>query len=116
MNRECRDREAPVKIKKVVSVLPNDYGQLENIPTLNGVSLLGNLSGKDLNLLPTQKDEYETTTVESAAKGGYVVCLGASEPQKVPISEFLEQSKNVMTTDELKTDVRIGTIQLVIMK
>ena len=116
MNRECRDRDAPIQIKKVVSVLPNDYSLLENLPTLNGVSLLGDLSGKDVNLLSSADEDYDTVRLSEIESEDYVVCIGKKSAVKVPIADFIEESKSVKTVDVLDKDAHIGTIQFVIIK
>lgn len=116
MNRECRDRDAPIQIKKVVSVLPNDYSLLENLPTLNGVSLLGNLSGKDVNLLSSNVDEYETVNLSDIEEEDYVICVGKNSAVKVPIADFIEESKSVKTGSEFDEDAPLGTIQFVIIE
>ncbi len=116
MNRECRDRDAPIQIRKVVSVLPNDYSLLENLPTLNGVSLLGNLSGKDVNLLSSNVDEYETVNLSDIEEEDYVICVGKNSAVKVPIADFIEESKSVKTGSEFDEDAPLGTIQFVIIE
>ena len=116
MNRECRDRDAPIQIKKIVSVLPNDYSLLENLPTLNGVSLLGNLSGKDVNLLSSNIDDYETAKLSEIESDNYVICAGKDSAVKVQIVDFIEESKSVKTASEFDEDAPLGTIQFVIIK
>ena len=52
-----------VKVKRCVSVLPNDYSQLENMPTINGVTLIGDLKANELGVLSSNKNDYETLSV-----------------------------------------------------
>lgn len=80
MNRQLRDRCADVRLKKVVSVLPNDYSQLENLPSIDGVTLSGDISSKELNLLSSSSAEYETMKLSGlAGKGMYVPVIGEDE-------------------------------------
>lgn len=117
MNRQLRDKCADIKLKKVVSVLPNDYSQLENLPRINGVTLSGDISSKELNLLSSSDAEYETIKLSNlTGKGMYVPVIGDDETScKVPVDDFWEESK-VKVTDTLDEDVSVGTIQLVKIK
>lgn len=119
MGRTERNCNAPIQIRKVVSVLPNDYGQLTNLPTVNGVSLIGELTARSLNLLSADSKEYSPVKLTDAAgKGMYIVAVGEDGPQKVPVDDFIAEKKGsaVLVTDKLDTEVEDGTIQLVIKK
>lgn len=117
MNRQLRDRCADIRLKKVVSVLPNDYSQLENLPSIDGVTLSGDISSKELNLLSSSSAKYETIKLSNlAAKGMYVPVIGEDESSgKVPVDDFLEEGK-VKVAETLDEDVSVGTIQLVKIK
>lgn len=117
MSRTERNCNAPIQIRKVVSVLPNDYGQLTNLPTVNGVSLIGEQTAKSLNLLSANDEEYVPVKLNDVAgKDMYLIAVGKDGPQKVPVDDFIEEKKGngVLVTDKLDTEAAIGTIQFVI--
>lgn len=55
MATNCRD---PVEIKKIVSVLPNDYSLLENKPKINGVELTPETTLEDLGIVKEPNQSY----------------------------------------------------------
>lgn len=107
-----------VNLHRCVSVLPNDYSRLENIPTINGVSLIGDLKAVDLGLLSLEPENYETVSVLDK-KDGYLVLLGDAKPEKVSLKEILEQAGGkisgygFVTVGELNTELPIGSYQFV---
>lgn len=118
MNRRQRDSDsAYIGLKRIISVLPNDYLQLENIPKINGVTLSGDISATDLNLLSSNSADYETMRLSDlAGKGMYIPTIGENEESvKVPVDDLIEE-KQVKVTETLDEGVSIGTIQLVIIK
>lgn len=117
MGRTERNCNAPIQIRKVVSVLPNDYGQLTNLPTVNGVSLIGELTAESLNLLSADGKEYAPVKLNDVAgKDMYLIAVGEGGPQKVPVDDFIGEKKGngVQTTEKLDTEVVVGTIQFVL--
>lgn len=112
-----------IKVHHCVSILPNDYAQLVNLPTINSITLSGNLSSSELNLLSSAKDDYEDTTLESAqSENGYiVVLLPDSQPKCLSLSYIYNQSGleiegGFVTVDGIDTDTPVGTYQFVEIK
>ena len=107
-----------VNLHRCVSVLPNDYSQLENVPKINGVSLMGDLKAGDLGLLSSNPENYETVSVLDK-KDGYIVLLGGAKPEKIALDELLEQAggkvsgEGFVTVNELDTALPIGSYQFV---
>lgn len=111
---------ATVKVHRCVSVLPNDYSVMENLPKINGVTLLGEMTSKQLNLLSSKADDYETKTVEDV-KEKYIMVLGEAgeEAQKVKVSDFLSQASGgdggstetsgFATTSSIDEETAVGT-------
>lgn len=116
MESKCRDE--PVKIKKVVSVLPNDYSQMENKPAINGVELTKDTTLEQLNILSAQATAYEPITLTSAAqKSMSILAVSESgETAKIAVEDFLESSRTIKTVDELDENAEVGTYQKVIIK
>lgn len=117
MNRQDRDRCPPVEIRKIVSVLPTDYVNITNKPTINGVTLEGEMTGKSLSLLSSDEAEHETVSlIESQKKDRYFVAIGQGKSYKVPVDDVVEQSKLAEVTDQLDKNAPVGTFQFVKIK
>lgn len=109
-----------VKVKRCVSVLPNDYTVLENLPTINGVSLIGNTTAQDLELLSSKGEDYETVSLlKKQEVEGYLVIIGGERPTKIALNKFLEEAGKLSygegfeTVDVINPDAPIGTYQFV---
>lgn len=111
-----------VKVKRCVSVLPNDYSQLENMPTINGVTLIDDLKANELGVLSSNKNDYETLSVlDQDIKDNFVVVLGDGKVSKVSLDEFLEQAgsggtsrgNGFKTVDVIDIDIPVGAYQFV---
>lgn len=109
-----------VKVKRCVSVLPNDYTVLENLPAINGVTLIGNIKAKDVELLSSRGDDYETVSLlDNKESEGYLIVLGAEKVTKVKLSDVLSQAgglshgEGFKTVDVFNPDAPIGTYQFV---
>lgn len=116
MKRECRNRDGPIEIKKVISVLPNDYVSLENKPSINGIVLDGELDASSLNLLSSKEDDYEPVTL-SQMQGAqcYLLAIGEGKTYKISVDDFIEETKNVTVTDSVDPEAANGTISFVIL-
>lgn len=57
-NCRCDDVELEVD-EPIIRVKENDYKQLNNIPSINGVDLIGNVSWADLGLVEMSTDAIE---------------------------------------------------------
>lgn len=118
-NETCA--QPSVKLHRHISILPNDYANLVNLPTLNGVTLLGDLKSTELNLLSSAKEDYEDTSLEDAqAQDGYlVVLLPNSTPKCVSLSYIrsaLDVEGGFLTVDEFNPDAPVGSYQFVVKK
>ncbi len=76
MSRCCRDD--PVKLNKVVSVLPNDYEILENKPAINGVVLTKDTTLEDLGLQEVNQPYKSFNEFPTIGKTG-VIYIDTSE-------------------------------------
>lgn len=94
-----------------VSVLPNDYTILQNLPTINGVTLKGDLTPDDVNLLSGSAKDYDTLSVlkEVDDKPSYLIVLGEDNASKISLSDFISQSAVIKTADSCDNDAPIGT-------
>lgn len=111
-----------VKVHRHISVLPNDYSELENIPSINGIRLIGEQTAKQLNLLSAKVEDYETVSVESA-QDKYVLIIGKSgEQQKISLLDLtansgtgvIEGGSGFTTSDTVDDEMAIGTYQFVL--
>lgn len=118
MDRAERNCSASIQIRKFVSVLPNDYSQLTNIPTVNGVSLTGNLTAKSLNLLSSDANEYTQITLTDASQKAMSILAvsGNGETAKIAVDDFIGAVQQMKTVDELDESAKVGTYQKVIIK
>ena len=113
MRRGCRDPSTPIEIKKVVSVLPDDYSQLKNLPSINGIELSGNMSAESLNLLSSNPEDYEPITLSEASDDASVIVIDNGEMHRLSVKGLMEDSKNVKVSETLDPKCPIGTIQFV---
>lgn len=106
-----------VKLKPVISVLPNDYSSLQNKPSIDGIVLNGEVSSQSLNLLSSNKETYETidiSTIKVEERQNFeVVVLGADKPMKLGIDKLLKGKENFTTVTEIDKDRAIGSYQFV---
>lgn len=114
---DCATNGNTVRIFPKVSVLPTDYTILDNLPKINGVTLLGEITTQQLNLLSSDIEKYETISLADC-KDKYVVVLGGEEPKKMLISNLSLSGNNsgFETSDLLNLDVAVGVYQFVEIK
>lgn len=108
-----------VTTKQIISVLPNSYTLLADIPTLNGMSILGDLTTKELSILSAKSSDYETMTLSSMTDKDtkYIPILSEDEedePQKVSVQDFMDQAQAAIVSTSLDEDAAVGSIQFVI--
>ena len=75
-----------VKVHRCVSVLPNDYSLLVNLPTINGKTIIGELNLEDIGGLSAAVENYETGS--AVGSGKYLLVLDDSGAKKVDINEI----------------------------
>lgn len=82
-NQKCNP--AQIKVHRCVSVLPNDYSQLENLPTINGKKIIGELDLTDIGVLSSSLDQYESGSV--SGDGKFLLVLDEDGVKKVSADE-----------------------------
>lgn len=115
-NETCT--QPSVSIHRCISILPNDYVNLVNLPTINGVTLLGELKAADLNLLSSKRGDYQETTLEAAQEGGgyLVVLLPGGQSQRLSLDYIrsgLDVEGGFLTVNEFDPDAPVGSYQFV---
>lgn len=96
--------------------LNTDYEQLQNLPKINGVTLLGDLSSGELSLLSAKSSDYLEIS-EQQVQDKFILVLGDNQnaPTKLSIAKIpsaLGLSK-VETVEQLNPNVENGTYQFV---
>jgi len=85
-----------------------NYQRLNNKPSINGISLVGNKTSKELNLLSSRPIDYSTVNLESANKSDYLVILGNdSINKKLKIKEI--SSHLIRTVNEVPNNMELGS-------
>lgn len=103
-----------VKLKPLVSILPNDYTIMDNLPKINGVTLIGEKTAQQLSLLSSNQDNYDSISLTDAkANGGYVIVVGGQAPAKISIGELVPKGNGFITSKEIDSDVNVGLYQFV---
>lgn len=108
-----------VTIDREVSILPTDYPGLNNLPSINGVTIIGDKSGSDLSLLSNVPSDYDTVSLlDAGKKETFVVVLGVDgeKAKKVPILDFTQSIAGFTTNEEINPDVAVGAYQFVEVK
>lgn len=82
----------------------NNYLDLTNLPQINGITLSGNMTAKELYLLSSILDDYETAT-SSSLDDFYSILLG-SKIMKIPFSEI--KGTKIRIVKEIPEDMSIG--------
>ena len=105
----------PQQVNKVLSLLPSDYRGLINLPTLNGVEVSGDLTSKDLSILPSAANEYDEHNIgEGNDEGKYFVLVGDDETTaKVPAKTIAKTLSLIKTTEELDENMDVGSYRFV---
>ena len=105
----------PPLLASCVSILPNDYSQMENLPKINGVTLLGDKSANELGILSIKPKDYETVNLSQAAqRGGFLIIVGKDqEPMKLSVEKITKRGLGFFTNDEVDPDVKVGVYQFV---
>lgn len=83
--KKCNTPTPHVDLHRCVSVLPNDYGILDNKPTINGKELEGDLKPADIGVLSANANDYED--VPSANPDGHLLVLVDGTVKKISIKD-----------------------------
>jgi len=94
-----------VRICPSVTVSDN-YNRLSNKPSINGVTLEGQLSAGDLNLLTNDTSGYDEVTLGTAEKGSSLLVISPKgETGKITLEEV---TKGRFETTNDTEDVGVG--------
>lgn len=108
-----------VVVEKGISILPTDYEGLNNLPSINGVTLIGEKTGSELSLLSSISSDYETVSLlDAGKKAAFVVVLREDDgkAQKVPLIDFTQSVSGFSTNEKINPDVAVGAYQFVEVK
>ena len=113
VNTHCAPTNA--HLMRCVSILPNDYTNLENQPSINGETLVGNKSAKELGILSILPENYEPVDIHNAAakNGGIVIVGDDNSPMILSAQSILDRGTGFFTSEEIDGDVEIGVYQFV---
>ena len=87
-----------VKVRPSIT-LSDNYNRLKNKPQINGITLEGNKTSEELNILNTDPAGYEEIEL-SEVGDGYVLVLGEDKTTKVKIAGLA--SGRFSTTDNVE--------------
>lgn len=109
------EQKKPAQVGKVLSLLPSDYRNLINLPTVNGVEISGDLTSKELSLLSSNAEDYiEHTLGVDNDEGKYFVVIGEDQTTaKVPVKTVAKTLSLIKTTEEIDEDMDVGSYRFV---
>lgn len=111
------ETKKPAQVSKVLSLLPSDYKNLINHPTINGVEVSGNLVSKELNLLSSKPADYkslENGVDNEDEDEKYLIILGEDgTPLKVAVKTMAKNLSTIKTTDEIDESMGIGEYRFI---
>lgn len=109
------EQKKPAQVGKVLSLLPSDYRNLINLPTINGTEVSGDLSAKELSLLSSKVEDYNEHNLGSDDnEGQYFVLIGADQAiAKVPAETVAKTLSLIKTTDEIDEHMDVGSYRFV---
>ena len=85
----------------------DNYERLENKPMINGLTLLGNKSAGELNLLSAKKEDYEEVSINDLDDESYVVVIPKTgKPRKMKVADI---KSGMFSTDE---EVTLETMEV----
>lgn len=84
--------KSAVNVKQKHTTIPNDYEKLKNLPKINGVSLLGDLSENDLFLLSNLLSKYESISLDESSK--IIMFSKNNIPVVMPLKDVLDFVKS----------------------
>lgn len=84
-------------------------------PSINGVTLVGNKSAKELGILSILPENYEPVDIHNAAakNGGIVIVGDDNSPMILSAQSILDRGTGFFTSEEIDGDVEIGVYQFV---
>lgn len=109
------EQKKPAQVGKVLSLLPSDYRNLINLPTINGTEVSGDLAAKELSLLSSKVEDYDDHNLGGTEdEGKYFVLVGADQAMaKVPAETVAKTLSIIKTTEEIDKDMDVGAYRFV---
>lgn len=109
------EQKKPAQVGKVLSLLPSDYRNLINLPTINGTEVSGDLTAKELSLLSSKVEDYDEHNLGSTEdEGKYFVLVGEDQATaKVPAEMVAKTLSIIKTTEEIDEDMDAGSYRFV---
>ena len=86
-------------------ILMGNYPDLQNLPQINGVTLVGDKSAAELSLLSSKASDYPTMRREAAKDTHYVPILGETNG-KIRLSDIA--GPKLSTVSEIPADMAVG--------
>lgn len=93
-----------VRTEKPLILMAN-YPDLQNLPKINGVTLIGDKSAAELSLLSSKASDYPTMRREAAKDTHYVPILGEVNG-KIRLSDIA--GTKLSTVSEIPLDMAVG--------
>lgn len=94
-----------VKVKKIVSIRPDDYEKLKNLPSINGLELVGSLTSDELKLLSAVLANYkEKSLPELPQESNYLLVMGESKKYRVSLKDLYAAISAVDTGSKIILD------------
>ena len=94
-----------VKVKKIVSIRPDDYEKLKNLPSINGLELVGSLTSDELKLLSAVLANYKEKSLPELPQGSnYILVMGESETYRVSLKDLYAAISAVDTGSKIILD------------
>ena len=95
-----------IKASSVPAIsLTQNYPDLQNLPQINGVTLIGDRSAAELSLLSSKASDYPTMRREAAKDTHYVPILGEVNG-KIRLSDIA--GPKLSTVSEIPLDMAVG--------
>ena len=92
------------KLSSSISITQN-YPDLQNLPQINGVTLVGDKSAAELSLLSSKTADYPTMSIGDVRATHYLPVLGETNG-KVKLSDI--GGTKLSTVSEIPEDMAIG--------
>lgn len=103
---ELEQQDVRARVRPGVT-LSDNYNRLTNKPTINGVTLQGNMTPAQLNLLDSRLSGYKEITLGADTRDSFLLALDQEEPAKIKIGELTKGTFS--TVNDVTEDMQIGT-------
>lgn len=115
MSEESSTKKKKVRVYPKISILPNDYANLVNKPSINSVELSVDRTAKELNLLSTIAEDYDTIELDGENEGKFLIVIDEeNNAMKIPVKTVTDTINGKMTTGTaIDPDAPIGTFHFI---